>query len=130
MSVQVRNEEWIGIPPLASGVVYQPNDGRAETNVNAELDRINTTLSAKLDSKYQIKVIWSGTATFISGRTKLLKSLYSYDVFIPLTAVDLSADSDVVVSLDASGNTIIGLPFSTGFSGNLNIEIYGIGYNN
>ena len=44
MAFQVRNGKWIGVSPMASESIYEPADGRAETNVNAELDRVNTHL--------------------------------------------------------------------------------------
>jgi hypothetical protein len=97
--------------------------------ITTEINKINTHLNDKLDSKYAVKKIWSGTLTFATGRTTLSKTLYQYDVTIPLMGACLNADTDVNVSLDVGGNTKVCLPYSTSYSGNLMIDIYGIGYN-
>jgi hypothetical protein len=119
----------------AGGVVVDSALSTTSTNpvqnkvVAEAVNTINTHLNDKLDSKYAVKKIWSGTLTFATGRTTLSKTLYQYDVTIPLMGACLNADTDVNVSLDVGGNTKVCLPYSTSYSGNLMIDIYGIGYN-
>ncbi|MBE6069984.1 MAG: hypothetical protein E7211_20175, partial [Clostridium lundense] len=63
-----------------------PSSASAVTGADAftKINTLNTHLNDKLDSKYAVKKIWSGTLTFATGRTTLSKTLYQYDVTIPL----------------------------------------------
>ena len=95
--------------------------------MNFRLCKVNSDL-ASVASHTTLRTIFAGNVTFANGRGDVPFTQLLYNTAYPVYAYSTS-NVPLFVSANTLGGFAVCIPISTGYSGDLYVEIYGFGWN-
>lgn len=126
--VYVNGNLYKVITAITSGATFTVGTNIQSTNVSNRVKEVADSVSA-LNTKLTPKCLYDGNVTFTNGNGWIAIGSLSNTRCMLAYAQCVGATTPCVVSLDNAGaGVFVLLPLSLGYSGTLQVRIYGIGW--
>lgn len=126
--VYVNGNLYKVITAISGGATFTVGTNIQSANVSNRVKEVADSVSA-LNTKLTPKLLFDGNVTFTNGQGWVANGSLSNTKYMLAYAQCMGATAPCVVSLDNAGARVfVLLPTSLGYSGTLQVRIYGIGW--